>query len=163
MELEHHNIQRGATVVIQREINILMVEEDPEEVNALKEALTVGQIITVNIEQLEDGEQAMAYLQQEHPYIDAPSPDLIFLNLNLPGMTGPELLQEIKQCRMLANIPVIVLTTSIEQGDLVKNFGPERNCFCFKKPTSSEQWLLVLQCIEDVWHTFLQLRPEFTK
>ena len=139
VKLEQYYCPGSYKVVIQREINILMVEEDPDEVNALKDALTVGQIITVNIEQLEDGEQAMAYLQQEYPYIDAPSPDLIFLNLNLPGMTGAELLQEIKQSRMLADIPVIVLTTSIEQGDLVKNFGPERNCFCFKKPTTCEQ------------------------
>jgi len=146
--------------MIEKEINILMVEGDPNEVDCLKEALTVGQFITVNLQQVEDGEQALAYLRHEYPYFDVPRPDLIFLDLNLPGMSGREWLEEMKQDEPLTSFPVVVLTTSAQDRDFVKTYSFDKNCYFFRKPVSCDQWLFVLHCIEDVWLTFVKLPPE---
>lgn len=146
--------------MIEKEINILMVEEDPKEVDCLKEALAVGQFTTVNLQQVEDGEQALAYLRHEHPYLEVPRPDLIFLDLNLPGMSGRELLEEMKQDEPLTSLLVVVLTTSAQDRDLVKTYSLDKNCYFFRKPVSSDQWLFVLHCIEDVWLTFVKFPPE---
>jgi len=139
----------------------LMVEEDRYEVDCLKEAITVGQIISVNIEQTEDGDQALAYLRQEYPYLDAPKPDLIFLDLDLPGMTGRELLDELKRDETLAGIPVVVLTQSDQDRETMEAFSFDRTCFFFNKPSSCQDWLLIFTCIEDVWQTFVQFPLPF--
>lgn len=133
-----------------------MVEEDRYEVDCLKEAITVGQIISVNIEQAEDGDQALAFLHQEYPYLDAPKPDVIFLDLDLPGMTGRELLHEIKQDNQLAGIPVVALTDSEQDKETIEAFSYDRTCFFFKKPTSCQDWFFIFKCIEDVWQTIVQ-------
>lgn len=146
---------------MKRDINILMVEEDHYEVECLKEAISVGQIISVNIEQTEDGDQALAFLHQEYPYLDAPKPDLIFLDLDLPGMTGRELLDEIRRDDTLANIPVVVLTRSVQDKETIEAYSFDRTCFFFKKPDSCQDWLLILTCIEDVWQTFVQFPLRF--
>ncbi len=137
-----------------------MVEEDPNQVDCLKEALAVGQFITVNLQQVEDGEQALAYLRQEHPYFEVPRPDLIFLDLNLPGMSGVSCLRKMRQDEPLKSVPVVVLTTSAQDRDLVKTYSLAKNCYFFRKPVSCDQWLFVLHCIEDVWLTFVKLPPE---
>lgn len=146
---------------MKRDINILMVEEDHYEVECLKEAISVGQIISVNIEQTEDSEQALAFLHQEYPYLDAPKPDLIFLDLDLPGMTGRELLDEIRRDDTLAHIPVVVLTRSVQDKETMEAYSFDRTCFFFKKPDSCQDWLLILTCIEDVWQTFVQFPLRF--
>ncbi len=138
-----------------------MVEEDHYEVECLKEAISVGQIISVNIEQTEDSEQALAFLHQEYPYLDAPKPDLIFLDLDLPGMTGRELLDEIRRDDTLAHIPVVVLTRSVQDKETMEAYSFDRTCFFFKKPDSCQDWLLILTCIEDVWQTFVQFPLRF--
>ena len=146
---------------MKRDINILMVEEDHYEVECLKEAISVGQIISVNIEQTEDSEQALAFLHQEYPYLDAPKPDLIFLDLDLPGMTGREFLDEIRRDDTLAHIPVVVLTRSVQDKETMEAYSFDRTCFFFKKPDSCQDWLLILTCIEDVWQTFVQFPLRF--
>ncbi|MCH7571040.1 MAG: response regulator, partial [Deltaproteobacteria bacterium] len=118
--------------MIEKEINILMVEEDPKEVDCLKEALAVGQFITVNLQQVEDGEQALAYLRHEHPYLEVPRPDLIFLDLNLPGMSGRELLEEMKQDELLTSCSVVVLTTSEAEQDIIQSYKLHANCYVTK-------------------------------
>jgi len=138
-----------------------MVEEDHYEVECLKEAISVGQIISVNIEQTEDSDQALAFLHQEYPYLDAPKPDLIFLDLDLPGMTGRELLDELKSDETLASIPVVVLTQSDQDKETMEAYSFDRTCFFFKKPDSCQDWLLILTCIEDVWQTFVQFPLRF--
>ena len=148
---------------MKRDINILMVEEDHYEVECLQEAISVGQIISVNIEQTEDSEQALAFLHQEYPYLDAPKPDLIFLDLDLPGMTGRELLDEIRRDDTLANIPVVVLTRSVQDKETIEAYSFDRTCFFFKKPDSCQDWLLILTCIEDVWQTFVQFPLRFER
>ncbi len=141
---------------MKRDINILMVEEDRYEVDCLTEAITVGQILSVNIEQAEDGDQALAYLHQEYPYLDAPQPDVIFLDLNLPGMTGREFLDQLKQDRAIAEIPVVALTQSEQDKEAIEAYSFDRTCYFFKKPDNCQEWLLILQCIEDVWQTFIR-------
>jgi len=141
---------------MKRDINILMVEEDRYEVDCLKEAITVGQIISVNVEQTEDGDQALAYLHQEYPYLDAPKPDIIFLDLNLPGMTGRELLDQFKQDETIADIPVVALTQSDQDKEAIEAYSFDRTCFFFKKPDNGQEWLFILKCIEDVWQTFVR-------
>ena len=146
--------------MIEKEIHILMVEEDPHEVDCLKEALAVSQFGAVNLQQVEDGEQALAFLRQEYPYYDVSRPDLIFLDLNLPGMSGREWLEEIRQDEPLTSVPVVVMTTSAQDRDLVKTYSHDKNCYFFRKPASCDQWIFVLHCIEDVWMTFVKLPPE---
>lgn len=141
---------------MKRDINILMVEEDRYEVDCLKEAITVGQILSVNIEQAEDGDHALAYLHQEYPYLDAPRPDVIFLDLNLPGITGRELLDQFKQEDAIADIPVVALTQTHQDKEAIEAYSFDRTCFFFKKPDSCQEWLLILKCIEDVWQTFVR-------
>lgn len=140
-----------------------MIEEDHYEVECLKEAITVGQIISVNIEQAEDGDQALAYLHQEHPFLDAPRPDVIFLDLDLSGMTGRELLDELKQDGPLAEIPVVVLTRAEQDKEAIEAYTFDRTCFFFKKPDNCQDWLLILKCIEDVWQTFVEFPSGFSK
>ena len=140
-----------------------MVEEDHYEVECLQEAISVGQIISANIEQTEDSDQALAFLHQEYPYLDAPKPDLIFLDLDLPGMTGRELLDEIKRDDTLAHIPVVVLTRSVQDKETIEAYSFDRTCFFFKKPDSCQDWLLILTCIEDVWQTFVQFPLRFER
>lgn len=148
---------------MKRDINILMVEEDHYEVECLQEAISVGQIISANIEQTEDSDQALAFLHQEYPYLDAPKPDLIFLDLDLPRMTGRELLDEIRRDDTLANIPVVVLTRSVQDKETIEAYSFDRTCFFFKKPDSCQDWLLILTCIEDVWQTFVQFPLRFER
>ena len=138
-------------------IKVLMVEGDAEEIHSLEEALTVGQIISVELREVEDGEQALAYLRQEYPFLDAPRPDLILLNSNLPEMSGYEVLDEIKKDREFENIPVAVLTASGKDNLPGKHYDTSRRCYTFRKPTSCDQWLYVLRCIEDVWLTITKL------
>ena len=148
---------------MKRDINILMVEEDHYEVECLQEAISVGQIISANIEQTEDSDQALAFLHQEYPYLDAPKPDLIFLDLDLPRMTGRELLDEIRRDDTLAHIPVVVLTRSVQDKETIEAYSFDRTCFFFKKPDSCQDWLLILTCIEDVWQTFVQFPLRFER
>ena len=139
---------------MKRDINILMIEEDRYEVDCLKEAITVGQILSVNIDQAEDGDHALAYLRQEYPYLDAPRPDIIFLDLNLPERSGHELLDQLKRDEAIAGIPMVVLTQTHEDKEAMEAYSFDRTCFFFKKPDSCQEWLLILKCIEDVWQTY---------
>ena len=134
-------------------IKILMVEGDTDDVYSLKEALTVAQIVDVEVQEVEDGEQALAYLRKEYPFIDAPRPHLIFLGLNLPDMSGRELLDMIKTHAGLKKIPVAVLTTSTDNDELGIPHDISHHCYTFKKPLSCDQWIYTLRCIEDVWLT----------
>jgi|GEM_PF-2322180 len=132
-------------------IQILMVDGDPEDIYSLKEALTIAQIINVEVQAVEDGEQALGYLEQEYPYLNVPCPHLIFLGMNLPGMTGPELLDEIKSQVRFKHIPIAVLTTETDFQNMGNQDGGASHCYVFKKPTSSDQWIFALRCIEEVW------------
>ena len=141
-------------------IKILMVESDLDELYSLQEALTVSQIASVEIQEVEDGEQALAYLRQEHPFLDVPRPNLMFLGLTLPGIGGLEVLEEIHQDRELKSLPIVVLTNTINPRVVSKVQQPPLPRYVFKKPTSCNEWICVLRCIEDVWHTISSTQPK---
>lgn len=143
---------RGA---VKSTLKILTIEDDPSQTEALKEALTVAQIICVEILEAEDGDQAMAFLHQEYPHIDAPQPDLIFLSNHLPDRTGHAIIKELQQNRRLRSIPVALF--SEEDPTASKNFIFPDNCHLFKRPTTCGEWIYVLRCIEDVWITLLNM------
>ena len=134
-------------------IKILLVESDQEEVYSLQEALTVSQIVSVEVQEVEDGEQALAYLRQEHPFLDVPRPNLILLDLKLPGISGLEVLEEIQQERHLRQIPIAVLTRTMSPHTSAKVQKPNLPRYVFKKPTTCNEWIYILRCIEDVWLT----------
>ena len=146
------NVMRGA---VKNTIKILTIEDDPSQTESLKEALTVAQIICVEILEAEDGEQALAFLHQEYPHMDAPQPDLIFLSNHLPDRTGYEIIKELQQDRRLRTIPVALF--SEQDPSESKNVTFPDNCHLFKQPKTCDEWIYVLRCIEDVWITLLNM------
>ena len=93
----------------------------------------------------------------------ATKPDVIFLDLDLAGMTGRELLDDLKADEALTGIPVVVLTRSDQDKEAIEAYSFDRSCFFFKKPESCQDWLLILKCIEDVWQTFVEFPSGFSK
>ncbi len=143
---------RGA---VKHAIKILTIEDDPYQTEALKEALIVAQIICVEILEAEDGDQAMSFLHQEYPHMDAPQPDLIFLSNHLPDRSGIEIIKELQQDRRLKQIPVALFSEQ-DPSTSPKVTFPE-NCHLFKRPKTCDEWIYVLRCIEDVWVTLLNM------
>ena len=143
---------RGA---VRNTIKILTIEDDISQTDALKEALTVAQIICVEIHEAEDGAQALTFLRQEYPYMDAPQPDLIFLSNHLPDLSGHEIIKELQEDRRLQKIPVALL--SEQDPSASKNVIFPENCHLFKRPQTCDEWIYVLRCIEDVWITLLNM------
>ncbi len=136
-------------------IKILTIEDDPAQVEGLKEALTVAQIICVEIYEAADGEQAMAFLHQEYPFMDAPQPDLIFLSNHLPDMSGEDIIKGLQRDRRLQLVPVALFSEEPPRGS--GNFSFPPNCHMFKRPATCDEWIYVLRCIEDVWVTLLNM------
>jgi len=147
-----HWIMRGA---VKNTIKILTIEDDTAQVEALKEALTVAQIICVEIHEAADGEQAMTFLNQEYPFMDAPQPDLIFLSNHLPDLSGEDIIKELQGNRRLQTIPVALFSEVPPRGS--GDFSFPKNCHMFKRPTTCDEWIYVLRCIEDVWITLLNM------
>jgi len=146
-ELGSYVMQRA----VKNSFKILTIEDDPSQTDALKEALTVAQIICVEIHEAEDGDQAMAFLHQEFPHMDAPQPDLIFLSNHLPDRTGYEIIKELQQDRRLRTIPIALF--SEQDPSASKNVTFPDNCHLFMRPKTCDEWIYVLRCIEDVWIT----------
>jgi len=143
---------RGA---VKDTIKILTVEDDPAQIEALKEALIIAQIICVEILEAEDGDQAMAFLHQEYPHVDAPQPDLIFLSNHLPDRSGHEIIKELQKDRRLQSIPVALF--SEQDPTASNNIAFPDNCHLFMRPTTCDEWIFVLRCVEDVWITLLNM------
>ena len=140
---------------VKNSFKILTIEDDPSQTEALKEALIVAQIICVEIYEAEDGDQALAFLHQEYPHMDAPQPDLIFLSNHLPDRTGNEIIKELQQDRRLRSIPVALF--SEQDPSASKNVTFPDNCHLFMRPKTCDEWIYVLRCIEDVWITLLNM------
>lgn len=141
-----------------RPIHILMVEDDPADVRLTREALKNKKVLTT-MDTVEDGLEAMAFLHKEGAYADKPRPDLILLDLNMPRMDGREVLLEIKNDPGLRSIPVIVLTTSEGEEDILSAYEMNANCY-ITKPVDWKQFIRVVELIEDFWLTVVRLPKE---
>lgn len=141
-----------------RPIEILLVEDNPGDVRLTKEALKLGKVSN-HLNVAEDGEQALAFLRREGPYAQAPNPDLILLDLNLPKKNGREVLEEIKADPSLRRIPVVILTVSEAEQDILKSYNLHANCY-ITKPVDLDKFLTVIQSIEDFWLTMVVLPPK---
>jgi CheY-like chemotaxis protein len=141
-----------------RTIEILLVEDNPGDVNLTRIALADREI-NVNLSVVADGVEAMNFLHRRGEYYQAIHPDLILLDWNLPRKDGREVLVEIKADEKLQRIPVVVLTTSQAEEDILKAYNLHANCY-ITKPVDFNQFVHIIQSIEDFWFTIVQLPPE---
>lgn len=130
-------------------VEILLVEDNPGDVRLTKEALKEAKVIN-HLTVLKDGVEALAFLRGEGQYANAPRPHLILLDLNLPKKDGREVLAEIKDDEKLKRIPVVVLTTSQNEQDVLKTYSLHANCY-ITKPVDLNQFITVVKSIEDFW------------
>ena len=140
-----------------RPIEILLVEDNPGDVRLTREALQAGKIWN-RLHHARDGDDALAFLRGEGTSGDTPRPDLILLDLNLPGRDGREVLSEIKSDARFAAIPVVVLTTSKAEEDVLKSYGLHANCYIVK-PIDFERFTDVVSAIENFWFCIVKLPP----
>ena len=139
-------------------IEILLVEDNPGDVRLTREALKDGKIVN-NLHVAEDGVDALAFLRREGKYHNAVRPELILLDLNLPKKDGREVLAEIKADKELKRIPVVILTSSAAEQDIVKSYNLHANCYV-TKPVDLDQFINVVKSIEHFWLTVVKLPPE---
>ncbi|BAZ68055.1 response regulator receiver protein [Fischerella sp. NIES-4106] len=139
-------------------IEILLIEDNPGDVELTKIALEDSKI-SVNLNVVEDGVEAIAFLRREGKYTQVPHPDIVFLDLNLPKKDGREVLAEIKADEKLKRIPVVVLTTSQAEEDILKVYNLSANCY-ITKPVDFEQFVKIVQSIENFWFTIVKLPSE---
>ncbi|MGI9533990.1 MAG: response regulator [Thermodesulfobacteriota bacterium] len=130
-------------------IEILIVEDNPGDARLAVEALTEGKIAN-KISIVEDGVEAISFLRRENGYSDAPRPDLILLDLNLPKMNGKDVLAIIKKDLELKRIPVVILTTSDADQDIFATYELHANCY-ITKPVDFDQFINVIQSVENFW------------
>jgi CheY-like chemotaxis protein len=137
---------------------ILLVEDNLGDVRLTQEALKEGKVHN-NLSVVADGVEAMAYLRQQGRFRTAARPDIILLDLNLPKKNGREVLAEIKQDGELKHIPVVILTTSKADEDVLKSYNLYANCY-ITKPVDLDQFIRVVQSIENFWLTIVKLPPK---
>jgi two-component system, chemotaxis family, response regulator Rcp1 len=138
-------------------IHILLVDDDPADVRLTQEALKEHKVYCQTAV-ASDGVEAMAYLRREGPYADAARPDIILLDLNMPRKDGREVLEEVKTDPDLKRIPVVVMTTSSADQDVVQSYNLGANCYIVK-PVDLEQLTTIVKSIEDFWFTVVKLPP----
>jgi len=142
----------------QKPIEILMVEDSPSDAQLTIEALHAAKIAN-RLSHVEDGVEALRFLHREVPYADAPRPDLILLDLNLPRKDGREVLDELKRDPDLKVIPVVVLTTSRSEQDVLRSYQLHANCY-ITKPVDFTQFMEVVKAIENFWLSIVTLPKE---
>lgn len=136
-------------------VEILLIEDNLADIRLTQEIFKDCKICN-NLHVAKDGIEALEFLRRQGPFKNAPVPDLILLDLNLPKKDGRELLQEIKQDEGLKKIPVIVLTTSEAEQDILRSYNLGANCY-ITKPIDLDQFIKVVQTIEDFWLTVVKL------
>ena len=136
-------------------IEILMIEDNPDDVELTREALRDAKVLN-DIHVAGDGIEGLAFLRREGEYAHAPRPDLILLDLNMPRMDGRELLEVIKADEELKSIPVVVLTTSAAEADVLRSYRLHANCY-ITKPVDFEQFVKIVRLIEEFWFTVVKL------
>ncbi len=142
----------------QRPIEILMVEDSPSDAQLTIEALHAAKVAN-RLSHVEDGVEALRFLRRQGQYVDAPRPDLILLDLNLPRKDGREVLEELKRDPSLKVIPVVVLTTSRSEQDVLRSYQLHANCY-INKPVDFSQFMEVVKSIEHFWLTIVTLPGE---
>ena len=143
---------------ISRPIEILLVEDNPADVFLTKEAFKDAKAHT-NLHVVVDGVEAMAFLRKEGRFADVPRPDLVLLDLNMPRKNGREVLAEIKGDQELRRVPVVILTTSKAETDILESYDLNANCY-ITKPVDFGQFAEVVRSIEHFWFTVVTLPPE---
>jgi CheY-like chemotaxis protein len=138
-----------------RPIDILLIEDNPGDARLTREALREARVAN-RLSHVPDGVEAMAFLRQEGPYADAPRPDLILLDLNLPRKDGREVLAELKADPRLRLIPVVVLTTSEAEEDILRTYELHGNCY-ITKPVDLEKFLHIVGMVENFWLAIVKL------
>ena len=146
---------RDKSLLSMRPIEILLVEDNPGDVRLTREALAEAKVRN-NLAVASDGVEALAYLRHEPPHEGAIRPDLVLLDLNLPRKDGREVLAEIKADPELRRLPVVVLTTSTAEQDILESYNLYANCY-ITKPVDLDRFLAIVTSIEDFWLTIVKL------
>ncbi len=141
-----------------RPVDILLVEDNPGDVRLIREAFDDGKVIN-QLSSVSDGQQAIAFLRKQGAYARVSRPDLILLDLNLPRKDGREVLAEIKADPDLKRIPVVVVTSSQAEADILKSYSLHANCYV-TKPVDLNRFIQVVKSIEDFWVTIVKLPPK---
>jgi CheY-like chemotaxis protein len=136
---------------------ILLIEDNPGDRELIQEALQSGRVMN-RISVATDGEEAMAFLNRTHGLEQAPRPDLILLDLNIPRKDGFEVLKEIREHPELSRIPVVILTSSQAERDILKSYNLRANCF-ISKPVDVDEFLAVVRSAGDFWLSIVKLPP----
>jgi two-component system response regulator len=134
-----------------------MIDDNPADVLLTREALTTGKLLT-NLHVVDDGLEALAYLRNEGKHAGASRPDLILLDLNLPGMNGQEVLAAIKSDEWLGSIPVVIMTTSRAEADVLQAYHLHANCY-ITKPVDFDRFTEIVQSIQHFWFKVVTLPP----
>ena len=140
-----------------RPVEILLVEDSPTDALLAKEALEYSKVAN-HLHIVVDGVEALDFLRRQGKHANAPRPDLILLDLNLPKRDGREVLRDIKNDEQLSRIPVVVLTTSTNEADVLKTYGLHANCYIVK-PVDFEKFADVVKAIENFWFVIVTLPP----
>jgi CheY-like chemotaxis protein len=152
---EHQASTDGQSV---RPVEILLVEDSPSDVDLTREALEDAKVRN-NLSVVNDGVEALAFLRRQGQYANAPRPDLILLDLNMPRKDGREVLAEIKEDPQLRRIPVVILTTSEAEQDVLRSYNLHANCYV-TKPVDLDRFVTVVRSIESFWLAIVKLPSE---
>jgi len=144
--------------VMGRPIEILLVEDSPSDALLTREALNTSKLLN-KLHVVDNGVDAIAFLRREGPFASVPRPDLILLDLNLPKMDGREVLREIKADGDLKIIPVVVLTSSDAEEDILKSYNLSANCY-ITKPVEFDKFVKVVRSIREFWFAVVTLPPQ---
>jgi len=138
-----------------RPIEILLIEDNPGDVDLTREALHDAKVCN-NLQVVDDGAKAVEFLYKRGEYANVPRPDIILLDLNLPKKDGRQVLEEIKADPQLSQIPVVILTTSQAEEDILRSYQLHANCY-IAKPVDFKQFMHVVKSIEEFWLTIVKL------
>ncbi len=144
--------------MIDRTIHVLLVEDDPGDVMLTRKGLEDVKI-ALQLDIVNNGVEAMAYLRQEAPYTEAIRPDLVLLDLNMPKKDGCAVLQDLQEDKALRSIPVVVLTTSDNDSDVARAYDLGANCY-ITKPVGLDEFVRAISSIEEFWFTVVKLPPK---
>jgi chemotaxis family two-component system response regulator Rcp1 len=136
-------------------VDVLLIEDNPGDVRLTKEALKDAKL-KIHMHVVGDGMEAMAFLRKQGKYASSPRPDLVLLDLNLPKKDGRQVLAEIKEDPDLKRIPVVIITSSKAEEDVLKSYNLHANCYV-TKPLDLDQFITVVQSIEQFWLTIVKL------